>query len=87
MEKIKQLISNDNPLAAIRLLEEYIEKNESDDKAWFLLGKAHHKLGNIRIAINCYLKAIEINPNSPAQEAYNMTIRILDFYNKDMFNQ
>ena len=51
-----------------------------------LLGKAHYKLGNVRLALNSYLQAIEINPESPAQAAYDMAIKVLDFYNKDMYN-
>ena len=37
-------------------------------------------------ALNNYLMAIELNPDSPAQTAYNAQIKILDFYNKDMYN-
>ena len=48
--------------------------------------KAHYKLGNVRLALNSYLQAIEINPESPAQAAYDMAIKVLDFYNKDMYN-
>ena len=77
MEEIKRLISENKLEEAIRLL---------DDEAWFLLGKAHYKLGNVRLALNSYLQAIEINPESPAQAAYDMAIKVLDFYNKDMYN-
>lgn len=42
--------------------------------------------GDIRQALNNYLMAIELNPDSPAQTAYNAQIKILDFYNKDMYN-
>ncbi len=38
-------------------------------------------------ALNSYAEALEINPESPARQTYEMVIRILDFYNKDMFNQ
>ncbi len=44
------------------------------------------KMGDIRQALNNYLMAIELNPDSPAQTAYNAQIKILDFYNKDMYN-
>lgn len=37
-------------------------------------------------ALNNYLTAMELNPDSPAQTAYNAQIKILDFYNKDMYN-
>ena len=32
-------------------------------------------------------EAIALNPDSPAAEARNMVMDILNFYNKDMFNQ
>ena len=46
----------------------------------------YRKMGDIRQALNNYLMAIELNPDSPAQTAYNAQIKILDFYNKDMYN-
>ena len=30
---------------------------------------------------------MEINPDSPAKNAYSIANDILDFYNKDMYNQ
>ena len=32
-------------------------------------------------------EAIDLNPESPAQHAYQMAMDILNFYNKDMYNQ
>lgn len=72
---------------ALSLLEEHLALHPADDQAWFLKGNAYRKLGETRLAINSYLEAIAINPDSPAQSAYNMMIQILDFYNKDMYNQ
>ena len=39
------------------------------------------------MAINNYLEALDINPASPAGEAKDMLVDILEFYNKDMYNQ
>lgn len=86
MEEIKRLISENKLEEAIRLLDAYLTEQPRSDEAWFLLGKAHYKLGNVRLALNSYLQAIEINPESPAQAAYDMAIKVLDFYNKDMYN-
>lgn len=61
-------------------------KNDSDDEAYYLRGNVYRKMGDIRQALNNYLMAIELNPDSPAQTAYNAQIKILDFYNKDMYN-
>ena len=81
MEEIKRLISENKLEEAIRLLDAYLTEQPRSDEAWFLLGKAHYNL-----ALNSYLQAIEINPESPAQAAYDMAIKVLDFYNKDMYN-
>ena len=43
--------------------------------------------GNWQFALNNYLEAIDRSPESPAVEAKRMVMDILEFYNKDMFNQ
>ena len=86
METIRQLINDNKTDEALHLLDEYIEKNDSDDEAYYLRGNVYRKMGDIRQALNNYLMAIELNPDSPAQTAYNAQIKILDFYNKDMYN-
>lgn len=86
METIKQLISGGNIQEALRLLDDYLIHHKDSEEAWFLRGNAYRKIGETRLAINSYLEAIALNPQSPAQEAYNMMIKILDFYNKDMYN-
>ena len=87
METIKQLISEGKTDEAIFLLEEFIEKNKTSDEAYYLKGNAYRKKGDVRQAVNNYLIAIELNPNSPAVIAHNQMISILNFYNKDMYNQ
>ena len=86
METIRQLINDNKTDEALHLLDEYIKKNDSDDEAYYLRGNVYRKMGDIRQALNNYLMAIELNPDSPAQTAYNAQIKILDFYNKDMYN-
>ena len=87
METIKQLISEGKTDEAIFLLEEFSEKNKTSDEAYYLKGNAYRKKGDVRQALNNYLIAIELNPNSPAVIAHNQMISILNFYNKDMYNQ
>ena len=38
-------------------------------------------------ALNNYQEAIALDPESPAADARKMVMDILNFYNKDMFNQ
>ena len=56
METIKQLITDGKTDEAIRLLDEYIEKNTSSDEAYYLRGNAYRKKGDIRQALNNYLR-------------------------------
>ncbi|MBQ4162742.1 MAG: tetratricopeptide repeat protein [Parabacteroides sp.] len=87
METIKQLISEGKTDEAIRLLDEYIQKEQTSDEAFYLRGNAYRKKGEVRQALNNYLTAMELNPESPAVIAHNQMISILNFYNKDMYNQ
>lgn len=57
------------------------------DQLYYLLGKAYQKQGNWQLAINNYLEAISINPQSPAQQALEIANQILDFYCKDIYGQ
>lgn len=88
LDSIEKILVEDGTDEAIRLLEEYITSSpESSDRAYYLLGNAHRKKGDWQLAINNYLEAMAINPESPAANAYAIANEILDFYNKDMYNQ
>ena len=49
-------------------------------------GNAFRKAGNWQEAINCYIKAVELDPNSPAMEAKRMLDDIMNYYHKDYYN-
>ncbi len=87
LEMIKKELKEGNVAIAIRKLDILIENSLPSDELYYLRGNAYRKLGNWQMALNNYLEAIERNPNSPAQQAKEMTMDILNFYNKDMFNQ
>lgn len=86
LDRIKQLIYDDKAAEAIPLLNEIIDKDPSSDEAFYLRGNAYRKLDNIKQAIHDYLCALELNPDSPAREAHGMLVKIMNFYNKDMYN-
>ena len=67
MEKIKKMIADGQTQKALSLLNEHLANHPEDDQAWFLKGNAYRKLGETRLALNSYLEAIAINPDSPAQ--------------------
>jgi len=87
LNAIKGLIDNEEIKSAIDALDRLIESNPDCDEAYYLRGNAYRKQGNWQMAINNYLSAIELNPQSPALEAKKMIMDILNFYNKDMYNQ
>ena len=88
LEEIKGLITQGDVDEAIRQLESLIETDvPSKGQAYYLLGNAWRKKGNWQQALNHYGRAIELNPDSPALHARQMAMEILEFYNKDMYNQ
>ena len=88
MNQIKKLLREDKTSQAIEELNNFISTHpDCDDEPYCLLGNAWRKQGNWQFALNNYLEAIDRNPESPAVEAKRMVMDILEFYNKDMFNQ
>jgi len=40
----------------------------------------------VRMALNSYLEAMELDPDGPAAEAYRHVQELLAFYHKDYYN-
>ncbi|SEW16266.1 TPR repeat-containing protein [Prevotella sp. khp7] len=53
---------------------------------FYELGNEARKRGQWHEAINNYIRAIELDPDSPAVEAKHMLDDIMAFYCKDMYN-
>ena len=87
ISKLKQQIADGYTADAIRTIDRMITECPSDDKLYYLRGNAYYKQGVWHAAINDYLEAIALNPDSPAAGAYAMLMDILEFYNKDIYNQ
>ena len=88
LNTIKELINQGEVDEAILALDQLILTDSAPkDEAYYLRGNAYRKLGNWHQALNNYQEAIELNPQSPAAEARKMMMDIMNFYNKDMFNQ
>lgn len=79
-------IRNLAPEVAIEWLNVYIEIHPGSDEALTLRGMKHWSLNHRREAINDYLAAIKINPESKAKTALNFVNSVLDYYNKDLLN-
>ena len=84
---IKEWIRTGELETAIEELSQYILSNPTEDEPYYLLGNAYRKQGNWQMALNNYLEAMERNSESPAVQAHQMMMDILNFYNKDMYNQ
>ena len=53
---------------------------------YFQQGNECRKKGDLSKAMNCYLEAIALEPESPALEAKKMLEDVFNFYNKDAYN-
>ena len=53
---------------------------------YYQQGNAFRKQSQWHEAINCYIEAIKLDPDSPAVEAKRMLDDIMAFYCKDMYN-
>lgn len=84
------MLSHSEGDAALEAANEIVENKsvsrEMLANAYYLRGNAYRQNGNIRMALNSYLEAMEIDPDGPAAEAYRHLQELLDFYNKDYYN-
>ena len=53
---------------------------------YYQQGNAWRKQGDFKRAIDCYLEAIALDPESPAVAANEMLDDIMSFYCKDYYN-
>ena len=53
---------------------------------YYRLGNRYRREGNWQMAINSYVAAMELDPDSPSAGAKAMIDDILNFYNKDVYN-
>ncbi len=87
-QDLEVILRDEGADKAIAEAEKYISSSAEDlDFAYYILGNSYRKKGDWQGAINNYLQAMAINPQSPAKQAYDMANDILNFFNKDMYNQ
>ena len=87
-EQLRILLEQSRADDAIAAMESYRSGGgEMNDRLFYLLGNAWRKKGNWQMAINNYLEAIDLNPESPAKQALEIAGELLAFYNKEMYNQ
>ncbi len=87
LDEIKEAIRKGlSPEEGLKALTDYVEAHPGDDEALTARGMQHWSMGDRASAINDYLAAIKINPESKAKMALKATNDILDYYNKDLYN-
>lgn len=85
-EEINLLIECGKTHEAIGRLKNFISGNPGDDNAYYVMGRLYWQLGSHAEAVNCYRRAVECNPDSPARHALEIASDVFDFFNPDMYN-
>ena len=60
--------------------------SQETDVVFYKRGNEFRRQGDWKRALECYAEAIALNPQSPAVEARQLLMDILDFRNPDMYN-
>ena len=86
IDDLKSQLKGCTTKEGIHLLDAYIADHPEDDEAYLLRGMRHWGLQHRSAAINDYLSAIRLNPESKAREALRAANEILDYRNTDLIN-
>ena len=90
IQEIKEMLSRSEGEQALEAANEIVENKsvgrETLAKAYYLRGNAYRQNGNVRMALNSYLEAMELDPDGPAAEAYRHLQELLAYYHKDYYN-
>ena len=71
---------------SIAIISDYIDAHPASDEALTIRGMKYWGAAKYSLAINDYLAAIKINPDSRARFALSSAREILDYRNKDLYN-
>ena len=84
------MLSRSEGQEALDAVNEIVESKgvsrETLANAYYLRGNAYRQNGNVRMALNSYLEAMELDPDGPAAEAYRHLQELLAYYHKDYYN-
>ena len=90
IQEIKDMLSRSEGDEALTAPNEIVESKgvsrETLANAYYLRGNAYRQNGNVRMALNSYLEAMELDPDGPAAEAYRHLQELLAYYHKDYYN-
>ena len=89
IEQLKETVRGLSGEEAVKVLTDFIDNNPDSadlDEAYTMRGLKYWGQQKRSAAINDYLAAIRINPESRAVQALKAANDILDYYNKDLYN-
>lgn len=89
IKELKETIKGLSGEEAVKVLSDYIDSHGTApdlDEAYTMRGMKYWGMQKRSAAINDYLAAIRLNPESRAVQALKATNDILDYYNKDLYN-
>ncbi|MBR5726426.1 MAG: tetratricopeptide repeat protein [Muribaculaceae bacterium] len=90
LQEIREMLSHSEGEAALDAVNEIVENKDVSKEtlanAYYLRGNAYRQNGDIRMALNSYLEAMELDPDGPAAEAYRHLQELLAYYHKDYYN-
>lgn len=87
IEAIRCALEANDTQRAHQLLLAALGEDEDNAVLHYLQGKAYMKQSDWGRAMSSFLRAEEADPESPARQCRQMLTDIMDFYNKDMYNQ
>ena len=73
IQEIKDMLSRSEGEEALNAANEIVNNQSSSKEtmamAYYLRGNAYRQNGNVRMALNSYLEAMELDPDGPAAVA------------------
>lgn len=85
-KRAEALLTEGKRAEAEQILKSGVKTYPGADEIYYMLGNLYRSECNWSSALENYYTALELNPNSPASVAIEMTNEILDFYCKDCYN-
>lgn len=86
LNEIEKILTGGDVESAYNQLLEYLESNQDNAHAWYLLGGIYRRQQLWGEAINAYNRAKLIEPDGPAATAIDSIYDILRFVNTDLMN-
>ena len=87
LQEIEQLITAGETTRALDALNALLPVHPEQAFLLYLKGKAFMKQSQWGKAISQFRQSRQLQPDGPAAEAEDILLEIMEFYNKDMYNQ